>query len=90
LPTVPATWIFQANPNRFDLDGFFAAKPVEFKWLVTRVLQSEGVESHVVDPASIGDDSALAMRPTAPDWVAPAERSRAIVSAEPLDESSHP
>ena len=30
------TWIFQGNPDRFDLDSFFASQPVLFVWLVTR------------------------------------------------------
>lgn len=27
------TWIFQAQPRRFDIDGFFQTKPEEFLWL---------------------------------------------------------
>ena len=30
------TWIFQANPDRFDIDGFLATKPSSTSWLVTR------------------------------------------------------
>lgn len=30
------TWLFQANPSRFDLDAFLAAKPTETEWLVSR------------------------------------------------------
>src|SRR5262245_10764661 len=30
------TWIFQGNPDRFDIDGYLAARPAEFLWLVTR------------------------------------------------------
>jgi hypothetical protein len=29
-------WIFQGNPDRFDIDGYLAARPAEFLWLVTR------------------------------------------------------
>lgn len=32
---MPATWIFQATPNRFDLDGFFDTKPITVAFLVT-------------------------------------------------------
>jgi hypothetical protein len=30
------TWIFQANPNRFDIDGFLNTKPGTCLWSVTR------------------------------------------------------
>ncbi|MDO9713165.1 EVE domain-containing protein [Paracraurococcus lichenis] len=30
------TWIFQANPNLFDIDGFLATNPATFSWLVSR------------------------------------------------------
>lgn len=30
------TWIFQANPARFDIDAFLGTNPVEMTWLVTR------------------------------------------------------
>ncbi|MCP9787129.1 EVE domain-containing protein [Cyanobium sp. N5-Cardenillas] len=30
------TWIFQANPNEFDIDGYLAAGPKEITWLVRR------------------------------------------------------
>ena len=30
------TWIFQGNPDEFDLDGYFAIAPTEIPWLVTR------------------------------------------------------
>ncbi len=29
-------WIFQANPDRFDIDGYLTTRPVELTWLVTR------------------------------------------------------
>lgn len=29
-------WLFQANPNRFDLDAFTASAPSEAEWLVSR------------------------------------------------------
>lgn len=31
------TWIFQANPKRFDIDGYFATKPPRPLWSVTRL-----------------------------------------------------
>jgi hypothetical protein len=30
------TWIFQSNPDRFNIDSYLAARPAEFLWLVTR------------------------------------------------------
>jgi hypothetical protein len=30
------TWIFQGNPDDFDLDAYLATAPVQFPWLVTR------------------------------------------------------
>jgi hypothetical protein len=30
------TWIFQGNPDDFDLDAFLATAPIQFPWLVTR------------------------------------------------------
>jgi hypothetical protein len=30
------TWLFQGNPDRFDIDGYFATEPTQFVWLVTR------------------------------------------------------
>ena len=30
------TWLFQANPTLFDLEGFLASKPSDFLWLVTK------------------------------------------------------
>lgn len=34
--TVQKTWIFQANPDHFDLDGFLASQPSQFTWLVRK------------------------------------------------------
>ena len=30
------TWIFQGNPDRYDIDAYLAARPAELLWLVTR------------------------------------------------------
>jgi EVE domain len=30
------SWIFQGNPEIFDIDGYFATAPGRFVWLVTR------------------------------------------------------
>jgi len=31
-----AAWIFQGNPDEFDIDGYLATAPAQFSWLVTR------------------------------------------------------
>ncbi len=31
-----SSWIFQCNPNEFDIDGYLALGPSEITWLVTR------------------------------------------------------
>ncbi|MGD0192882.1 MAG: EVE domain-containing protein [Rhizomicrobium sp.] len=53
------TWIFQCNPNRFDIDGFLAARPGRTTWLVTRL----GGQMKVGDDAFIwrskGNDHAV-------------------------------
>jgi hypothetical protein len=30
------TWIFQGNPNDYDIDSYLASRPAEIVWLVTR------------------------------------------------------
>jgi EVE domain len=30
------TWIFQGNPDRYDIDGYLASRPAELLWLVSR------------------------------------------------------
>ena len=30
------TWIFQGNPDEFDMDGYLASRPAQVVWLVTR------------------------------------------------------
>ncbi len=53
------TWVFQANPKTFDIDGFLATRPSAFLWLVTR----SGDRMRVGDRAFLwrsiaGDDEA--------------------------------
>jgi hypothetical protein len=43
------TWIFQVNPNRFDIDAFLATRPRNTKWLVTRY----GADIKIGDPVFI-------------------------------------
>jgi hypothetical protein len=30
------TWIFQGNPDEYDIDGYLASRPSQVVWLVTR------------------------------------------------------
>jgi hypothetical protein len=30
------TWIFQGNPDEYDIDGYLASRPGRLSWLVTR------------------------------------------------------
>jgi HNH endonuclease len=41
------TWIFQGNPDEFDLDGYLASRPGQVPWLVTRYAQEIAVGDHV-------------------------------------------
>jgi hypothetical protein len=41
------TWIFQANPDDFDLDGYLASRPALFVWLVTRYASEIAVGDRV-------------------------------------------
>lgn len=65
---MPSSWIFQANPARFDTDAFFATKPLETDWLVSRyfdqiqpgdrvfIWRSEGNKS---EPAGVVADATV-------------------------------
>ncbi|MGH1588668.1 EVE domain-containing protein [Methylobacterium phyllosphaerae] len=41
------TWIFQGNPDLFDIDAYLAAWPPEFPWLVTRYAREIAVGDQV-------------------------------------------
>jgi len=30
------TWIFQGNPDDYDIDGYLGSRPAQLVWLVTR------------------------------------------------------
>ena len=44
------TWIFQANPERFDIDAFLKAGFIETTWLVTRYLPDTLSDRSIVVP----------------------------------------
>jgi hypothetical protein len=54
------TWIFQGNPDRFDIDGYLAARPPELLWLVTRYEADISVGDHVYLWRNQGTSNAVA------------------------------
>jgi hypothetical protein len=76
------TWVFQANPDDFDVDGYLATQPAEFPWLVTRYADDIAVGDRVyvwrtqgkqkVDAGVIAEAEVIgptALRPESPDAV---------------------
>lgn len=51
---MPKTWLFQANPSRFEIDRFLATKPDITTFLVTRYQQEIAVGDQVFVWRSIG------------------------------------
>jgi hypothetical protein len=47
LGVVVQTWIFQGNPDQFDLDAFLGTAPTQLPWLVTRYAQQIAVGDRV-------------------------------------------
>jgi hypothetical protein len=41
------TWVFQGNPDQFDIDGYLASRPALFSWLVTRYADEIREGDHV-------------------------------------------
>lgn len=39
MRAVVQTWIFQGNPDQFDIDAYLATSPTQLPWLVTRYTQ---------------------------------------------------
>lgn len=54
------TWIFQANPSRFDVDGFLHVGPTIFTWLVTRYMNEIRVGDRVYLWRAASDDTSKA------------------------------
>ena len=44
---VVQTWIFQGNPDQFDLDAYLGTSPTQLPWLVTRYAQRIAVGDQV-------------------------------------------
>lgn len=49
------TWIFQANPKRFDIDGYLATRPDVISWLVTRYRAEIAPGDHVYLWRAVGN-----------------------------------
>jgi hypothetical protein len=54
------TWIFQGNPDDFDIDGYLAARPAELLWLVTRYANEIAVGDRVYLWRNQGTSGAVA------------------------------
>jgi hypothetical protein len=76
------TWLFQGNPDDFNLDGYLATRPPEFPWLVTRYADDIAVGDRVyiwrtqgeqaTDAGVIAEAEVIAppaLRPESPDAV---------------------
>ena len=72
------TWIFQGNPDRYDIDGYLAARPAELLWLITRYDSDISVGDRVYlligsanhDPEEFSDSECLNIQRQRPHSVA--------------------
>jgi hypothetical protein len=54
------TWIFQGNPDDFDLDAYLSTAPSQFPWLVTRYSNEINTGDHVYIWRTQGKQKAIA------------------------------
>ena len=54
------TWIFQGNPDKFDLDAYLGTSPTQLPWLVTRYAQQIEVGDRVFIWRTQGSAKAVA------------------------------
>jgi hypothetical protein len=54
------TWIFQGNPDIYNIDGYLAARPAELLWLVTRYASEIAVGDRVYLWRNQGTSGAVA------------------------------
>jgi len=78
------TWIFQANPARFDIDGYLASAPVLITWLVTRDGDRVACGDRVFIWRSAGGSA------DADSGVVAEMSVVAPISVRPAEEESHP
>ena len=74
MGAVVQTWIFQGNPDQFDLDAYLGTSPTQLPWLVTRYAQQIEVGDRVFiwrTKGSAKRSQALSRKP--PLWLQLAE-----------------
>ena len=54
------TWIFQGNPNEYDIDGYLASRPATVSWLVTRYASEVALGDRVYLWRNQGQQHAIA------------------------------
>jgi 5-methylcytosine-specific restriction endonuclease McrA len=60
MGAVVQTWIFQGNPDKFDLDAYLGTSPTQLPWLVTRYAQQIAVGDRVFIWRTQGSAKAVA------------------------------
>jgi hypothetical protein len=60
MEAVVETWIFQGNPDQFDLDAYLGTSPTQLPWLVTRYAQQIEVGDRVFIWRTQGSTKAVA------------------------------
>jgi predicted HNH restriction endonuclease len=53
------TWIFQGNPDDYDIDGYLSSRPAQLVWLVTRYASEIAVRDRVYLWRNQGKQSAI-------------------------------
>src|SRR3954451_15324286 len=54
------TWIFQGNPDDFDIDGYLASRPSQVVWLVSRYANEIAIGDRVYLWRNQGQSKAVA------------------------------
>ena len=54
------TWIFQGNPDEYDIDGYFASRPAQAVWLVNRYASEIAIGDRVYLWRNQGKQNAVA------------------------------
>jgi hypothetical protein len=78
------TWIFQGNPDDFDLDAYLATIPIRFPWLVTRYGNEVNVGDRIYIWRTQGKQKAIAGIVAEAEIMAPVARLQEIADAIPF------
>jgi hypothetical protein len=78
------TWIFQGNPDDFDLDAYFATNPIQFPWLVTRYSNEIAVVDRVYIWRTQGNQKGVAGIIAEAEVIAPVALLPAAADAIPF------